>query len=78
MGAAEAVGFLGAGECAVVIATNEQRDRAGAECSVARVCERPAGEEGVVGAQFVLVVGGAGGEVEFDEQVERQPQAGEA
>ena len=41
---------------------------------VARVGEAPAAEERVVGEELVAVVGGAGGEVDLDEQVERELQ----
>ena len=54
------------------VGADEHDDGPGALGSVARVGEAPAAEERVVGEELVAVVGGAGGEVELDEQVEGQ------
>ena len=70
-----AVGLLGVGERGPRVGADEHGDRAGAERPVAGVGERPAGEEGVVGEELLLVVGGPAGEVEFDEQVEGELEA---
>ena len=68
------VGLAGARERGVVVRADEHDRGAGALGSVARVREAPAAEERVVGEELVAVVGGAGGEVDLDEQVEGELQ----
>ena len=56
------------------VGADEDDRGAGALGPEAWVGEAPAAEEGVVGEELVVVVGGAGGEVELDEQVEGELQ----
>ena len=64
------VGLARAGERGVLVGADEHDGGAGALGAVAWVGEAPAAEERVVGEELVAVVGGAGGEVDLDEQVE--------
>ena len=66
------VGLAGARERGSRVGADEHDDGPRALGLVARVGEAPAAQEGVVGEELVAVVGGAGGEVELDEQVERE------
>ena len=66
----ELVGLARARERGVGVGADEHDGGPGALGAVAGVGEAPAGEERVVGEEFVAVVGGAGGEVELDEEVE--------
>ena len=68
------VGLAGAAEGGVRVGADEDDGGAGGMRSVAAVGEAPAAEECVVGEELVAVVGGAGGEVELDEQVEGELQ----
>ena len=54
----------------MVVGADEDDCGPGALGAVARVGEAPAAQERVVGEELVAVVGGAGGEVELDEEVE--------
>ena len=68
------VGLPCAAERGVVVRAHEHDGGPGALGSVAWVGEAPAAEERVVGEELVAVVGRARGEVELDEQVERELQ----
>ena len=68
------VGLARAGERGVVVRADEHDGGAGALGAVAGVGEAPAAEERVVGEELVAVVGGPGGEVDLDEQVEGELQ----
>ena len=61
-------------ERGVGVGADEHDGGSGALGAVAGVGEAPAAEERVVGEELVAVVGGAGGEVELDEQVEGELQ----
>ena len=63
-----------AGERGVVVGAHEHDRGPGALGSVAGVGEAPAAQERVVGEELLAVVGGAGGEVDLDEQVEGELQ----
>ena len=58
----------------MAVGADEHDRRTGALGAVAGMREAPAAEERVVGEELVVVVGGACGEVDLDEQVERQLQ----
>ena len=68
------VGLPRARERGMVVRADEHDSGAGALGSVAGVGEAPAAEECVVGEELLAVVGGAGGEVDLDEQVEGELQ----
>ena len=68
------VGLPRAAQRGMVVRAHEHDGGAGALGSVAGVGEAPAAEERVVGEELLAVVGGAGGEVELDEQVEGELQ----
>ena len=66
------VGGARAREHRACVLADEHARGAGSLLPVAAMGERPAAEERVVGEKLLAVVGGAGGEVELDEQVERE------
>ena len=70
----ELVGLAGAGERGARVGAHEHDGGPGALGLVAVVGEAPPAEECVVGEELVAVVGGPGGEVELDEQVEGELQ----
>ena len=69
------VGLAGTGERGMAVGAHEHDRGPGALRAVARVSEAPATEEGVIGEELVVVVRGAGGEVDLDEQVEMSASA---
>ena len=72
------VGFLGERERGVRVGADEHGDGAGGVGLVAGVREAPAAQERVVAQQLVVVVGGAAGEVELDQQIEGEVDRGDA
>ena len=68
------VGLPRARERGMAVGADEHDGGTGALGSVAGVGEAPAAEERVVGEELLAVVGGAGGEVDLDEQVEGELQ----
>ena len=71
------VGGLREGEGGVRVGADEDDGGAGGVGLVAGVREAPAAQEGVVGEELVVVVGGAGGEVKLDQQVEGEVDRGD-
>ena len=69
------VGLAGTRERGVVGRADEHDGGTGALGLVARVGEAPAAQERVVGEELLAVVRRPGGEVDLDEQVERELQA---
>ena len=72
------VGFARERERGVRVGADEDDGGAGGVGLVAGVGEAPAAQERVVGEQLVVVVGGAAGEVELDQQVEGELDRGDA
>ena len=68
------IGLTRARERGVVVRAHEHDRGPGALGSVAGVREAPAAQECVVGEELLAVVGGASGEVDLDQQVERELQ----